>query len=134
MYSYEVNQKVTAGYSCTLYKDVDKPADKDMNTSNKDISYWPEFWTLNAEERQAVHDHWKNGDNGSETVIELSNGSFLLIQKAVIKYRFHVTGSETYYFFSNFSKMGFAGAEFQPDNAQPTERYRHIGKSTPMVP
>ena len=121
MYSYEVNQKVTAGYSCTLYKDVDKPADKDMNTSNKDISYWPEFWTLNAEERQAVHDHWANGTGGSETVIELSNGSFLLIQKAVIKYRFHVTGSETYYFFSNFSKMGFAGAEFQPDNAQPTE-------------
>lgn len=120
MYSYEVNQKVATGYSCTLYKDVDKPADKDMDTSKKDISYWPEFWTLNAKEREAVYTHWANGKDGSETVIELSNGSFLLIQKAVIKYCFHVTGSETYYFFSNFSKMGFAGAEFQPDNAQPT--------------
>lgn len=118
MYSYEVNQKVTTGYSCSEYDESKKPAV--MDTSKKDISYWPEFWTLDAKERKAVHDHWANGTGGSETVIELSNGSFLLIQKAVIKYRFHVTGSETYYFFSNFSKMGFAGAEFQPDNAQPT--------------
>ena len=119
MYSYEVNQKVATGYSCSEYDESKKPAV--MDTTKTDISYWPEFWTLNAEERQAVHDHWANGDNGSETVIELTNGSFLLIQKAVIKYRFHVTGNETYYFFSNFSKMGFSGAEFQPDNAQPTE-------------
>lgn len=118
MYSYEVNQKVATGYSCSEYDESKKPAV--MDTTKTDISYWPEFWTLNAEERQAVHDHWKNGDNESETVIELSNGSFLLIQKAVIKYRFHVTGNETYYFFSNFSKMGFSGATFQPDNAQPT--------------
>ena len=118
MYSYEVNQKVATGYSCSEYDESKKPAV--MDTSKKDISYWPEFWTLDAKERKAVHDHWANGTGGSETVIELSNGSFLLIQKAVIKYRFHVTGSETYYFFSNFSKMGFAGAEFQPDNAQPT--------------
>ncbi len=121
MYSYEVNQEVEPGYSCTLYKDDDKPADSEMDNTKKDISYWPEFWTLDAKERKAVHDHWANGTGGSETVIELSNGSFLLIQKAVIKYRFHVTGNETYYFFSNFSKMGFAGAAFQPDNAQPTE-------------
>ena len=120
MYSYEVNQRVATDYSCSKYEENDKPADNEMDEKKKDISYWPEFWTLNRDERKAVHDHWANGTGGSETVIELSNGSFLLIQKAVIKYRFHVTGSETYYFFSNFSKMGFAGAEFQPDNAQPT--------------
>ena len=120
MYRYEVNQKVATGYSCSKYEENDKPADNEMDENKKDISYWPEFWTLNRDERKAVHDHWANGDNGSETVIELSNGSFLLIQKAVIKYRFHVTGNETYYFFSNFSKMGFSGATFQPDNAQPT--------------
>ena len=120
MYSYDVNQKVESGYSCSLYKSTDKPADSDMNIHGKDVSYWPEFWTLDDTEREAVYTHWANGNNGSETVIELSNGSFLLIQKAVIKYHFHVTGSETYYFFSNFSKMGFSGATFQPDNAQPT--------------
>lgn len=120
MYSYEVNQQVETGYSCSKYEENDKPAENEMDENKKDISYWPEFWTLNRDERKAVHDHWKNGTGGSETVIELSNGSFLLIQKAVIKYRFHVTGSETYYFFSNFSKMGFSGATFQPDNAQPT--------------
>lgn len=119
MYSYEVNQAVNSEYSCSVYELNDKPAV--MDKTKKDISYWPEFWTLDAKEREAVHDHWKNGTGGSETVIELSNGSFLLIQKAVIKYRFHVTGNETYYFFSNFSKMGFSGATFQPDNAQPTE-------------
>ena len=116
MYSYEVNQAVNSDYSCSVYDEM--PAE--MNPDSKDISYWPEFWTLDAKERKAVYDHWANGKDGSETVIELTNGSFLLIQKAVIKYRFHVTGSETYYFFSNFSKMGFSGAEFQPDNAQPT--------------
>lgn len=121
MYSYEVNQKVETGYSCSVYEDKDKPADNDMDENKKDISYWPEFWTLDDKEREAVYTHWANGDNGSETVIELSNGSFLLIQKAVIKYRFHVTGNETYYFFSNFSKMGFSGATFQPDDAQPTD-------------
>ncbi|MDY5035708.1 MAG: glycoside hydrolase family 88 protein [Prevotella sp.] len=121
MYSYDVNQKVESGYSCSLYRSTDKPADSDMNIHGKDVSYWPEFWTLDDTEREAVYTHWANGDNGSETVIELTNGSFLLIQKAVIKYRFHVTGNETYYFFSNFSKMGFSGATFQPDNAQPTE-------------
>ena len=120
MYSYDVNQKVQSGYSCSIYERDKKPADAEMNIHGKDVSYWPEFWTLDDDEREAVYTHWKDGDNGSETVIELTNGSFLLIQKAVIKYRFHVTGSETYYFFSNFSKMGFAGAEFQPDNAQPT--------------
>ena len=121
MYSYDVNQKVQSGYSCSIYERDKKPADAEMNIHGKDVSYWPEFWTLDDDEREAVYTHWKDGDNGSETVIELTNGSFLLIQKAVIKYRFHVTGNETYYFFSNFSKMGFAGAEFQPDNAQPTK-------------
>lgn len=120
MYSYDVNQKVQSGYSCSIYERDKKPAESEMNIHGKDVSYWPEFWTLDDDEREAVYTHWKDGDNGSETVIELSNGSFLLIQKAVIKYRFHVTGNETYYFFSNFSKMGFSGATFVPDEAQPT--------------
>ena len=70
-------------------------------------------------EQQRCHDSWKNGEGGTQTIIELDNGSFLAIEKGIAKYTFHVTGNETYYFFSNFSKMGFAGASFLPDEAQP---------------
>ena len=68
-----------------------------------------------------MYDNWKNGNNGSQTIIKLKDGSFLAIQKAIVKYEFHVTGNETYYVFSNFSKLGFSGATFQPD-AQPTAK------------
>lgn len=110
-YSVTCNQKVLDGYSCTNYETDPQSYD----TSSKDISNWKEFWDLSLKERQAVYENWKNGTNGSQTIIKLDNGSFLAIQKAVVKYQFHVTGNETYYFFSNFSKMGFSGATFQPD-------------------
>lgn len=116
-YSVTCNQKVLGGYSCTEY--VTDP--KSYDTSSKDISKWEEFWKLSLDERKAVHDNWKNGTNGSQTIIKLDNGSFLAIQKAIVKYEFHVTGNETYYVFSNFSKLGFAGAAFQPDEKQPTD-------------
>lgn len=113
-YTVTNKQKVNAEYSCTKYADKDKPTTFD-NTS-KNICNWKEFWDLEPEERQAVHDNWSVESNGGcQEIIKLKNGSFLAIQKAVVKYQFHVTGNETYYFFSNFSKMGFSGATFQPD-------------------
>ena len=48
----------------------------------------------------------------------------------MVKYQFHVTGNETYYFFSNFSKMGFSGATFQPDAAQPTDETTFSGTNS----
>ena len=116
-YSVTCNQKVLGGYSCTEYNT--DPGSYD--TSSKDISNWKEFWDLSLKERKAVHDNWNNGTNGSQTIIKLDNGSFLAIQKAIVKYEFHVTGNETYYVFSNFSKLGFSGATFQPDEKQPTD-------------
>lgn len=119
-YSITTNQKVADGYSCTKYLIGDKPATYDK--TSKDVSDWEEFWDLSATERKAVHDSWSDPENnGCQKIIKLDNGSFLAIQKAVVKYQFHVTGNETYYFFSNFSKMGFSGATFQPDAAQPTD-------------
>ena len=115
-YSITTNQKVADGYSCTKYLIGEKPAKYDK--TSKDVSNWEEFWALDDDERQAVYDNWKNGNNGSQTIIKLKDGSFLAIQKAIVKYEFHVTGNETYYVFSNFSKLGFSGATFQPD-AQP---------------
>ena len=118
-YSITTNQKVADGYSCTKYLIGEKPAKYDK--TSKDVSNWEEFWALDDDERQAVYDNWKNGNNGSQTIIKLKDGSFLAIQKAIVKYEFHVTGNETYYVFSNFSKLGFSGATFQPD-AQPTAK------------
>lgn len=127
-YTVTNKQKVNAEYSCTKYADSVKPTTFD-NTS-KDISDWKEFWDLEPEERQAVHDNWSVESNGGcQEIIKLKNGSFLAIQKAVVKYQFHVTGNETYYFFSNFSKMGFSGATFQPDgvSGQPKDETTFSG-------
>ena len=127
-YEITVNQQVMDGYTCSKYLTSDKPSS--WNSSSKDISNWEEFWTLNDEERKAVHDNWANGIGGSQTIIKLKNGSFLAIQKAIVKYQFHVTGNETYYMFSNFSKLGFSGATFQPDDAQPTDETTFSGDNS----
>lgn len=116
-YSVTNNQKVDPKYSCSNY--TNRPSTFD--NKSKDVSNWKEFWDLSLTERQAVHDSWSDPEKGGcQKIIKLDNGSFLAIQKAVVKYQFHVTGNETYYFFSNFSKMGFSGATFQPDAEQPT--------------
>ena len=118
-YKITVNQKVKDGYTCSQYEK--DPGTGNYDKTSKDISNWEEFWALTYDERKAVHDNWSNGTNGSQTIIKLKDGSFLAIQKAIVKYEFHVTGNETYYLFSNFSKLGFSGATFQPDAAQPTD-------------
>lgn len=126
-YSVTNNQKVEAGYTCSNYTDRPETFDK----TSKDVSKWEEFWALSPTERKAVHDSWSDPENGDcQKIIKLDNGSFLAIQKAVVKYQFHVTGNETYYFFSNFSKMGFSGATFQPDAAQPTDETTFSGTNS----
>ena len=127
-YSVTNKQKVQDGYTCSKYLDTDRPASTAFDSLSTDVSKWREFWTLSDKERQAVHDNWSDPENGGcQKIIKLDNGSFLAIQKAVVKYQFHVTGNETYYLFSNFSKMGFSGATFQPDAAQPTDETTFSG-------
>lgn len=90
--------------------------DWEFDNQSKNIANWEEFYTyLDDQERAAVYNNWKNGVRGAQSVIELSTGSFMTVQKGIVKYRFHVTGHETYYFFSNFSKLEFCGANFVPD-------------------
>ncbi len=90
--------------------------DWEFDNQSKNIANWEEFYTyLDDQERAAVYNNWKNGVRGAQSVVELSTGSFMTVQKGIVKYRFHVTGHETYYFFSNFSKLGFCGANFVPD-------------------
>lgn len=118
-YSVETKQKVNGDYYC-MFK-----GDEGFNQTKYDdphnVARWKEFSDYMSEgEQQRCHDSWKKGEGGTQTIIELDNGSFLAIEKGIAKYTFHVTGNETYYFFSNFSKMGFAGASFLPDESQPT--------------
>ena len=117
-YSVETKQKVNKDYYC-MFK-----GDEGFNQTKYDdphnVARWTEFKDyMSATEQQRCHDNWK-GEDGAQKIIELDNGSFLAIEKGIAKYTFHVTGNETYYFFSNFSKMGFAGASFLPDESQPT--------------
>ena len=119
-YSVETMQKVNTKYYC-MFKG-DKGFDQTRYDDPHNVARWKEFAEyMSPAEQQRCHDNWNNGDGGAQTIIELDNGSFLAIEKGITKYTFHVTGNETYYFFSNFSKMGFSGARFTPDEAQPEE-------------
>ena len=83
-YSITTNQKVADGYSCSKYLEKDKPSTFDKTC--KDVSNWEEFWALEETERQAVHDNWSNAVNKTpQRIIKRKNGSFLAIQKAVVK-------------------------------------------------
>ena len=121
-YSVETKQTVTPDYWCMFTEDKEQDYDDTKYKDPHNVARWKEFAVyMSPAEQQRCHDNWKNGIGGAQTIIELDNGSFLAVQKGIVKYTFHVTGNETYYFFSNFSKMGFSGARFTPDEAQPQE-------------
>ena len=118
-YSVETKQKVNLDYYC-MFKG-DEGFDQTKYDDPHNVARWKEFAEyMSPAEQKRCHDNWNNGDGGAQTITELDNGSFLAIEKGIVKYTFHVTGNETYYFFSNFSKMGFSGARFTPDESQPT--------------
>lgn len=119
-YSVSTKQKVDSRYYCMFQGDKDYNKTKYNNPYN--VAKWKEFADyMSTEEQKRAHDSWNSGPLGAQKIIELDNGSFLAVQKGIVKYTFHVTGNETYYFFSNFSKMGFSGANFVPDVSQPQE-------------
>ena len=123
-YSVSTKQKVDSRYYCMFESDIAEGSETDnakyYNPYN--VARWTEFAEyMSLKEQRRAHDSWNSGPLGAQKIIELDNGSFLAVQKGIVKYTFHVTGNETYYFFSNFSKMGFSGANFVPDEAQPQE-------------
>ena len=119
-YSVSTKQKVDSRYYCMFQGDKDYNQAKYNNPYN--VAKWTEFADyMSTKEQKRAHDSWNSGPLGAQKIIELDNGSFLAVQKGIVKYTFHVTGNETYYFFSNFSKMGFSGANFVPDVSQPQE-------------
>ena len=99
-------QKVKGSYYCDLENHKDDPYN---------IATWKEFSEYMSEEEQSkVAANWNSGINGAQKIVRLDNGSYLAIEKGIVKYTFFVTANETYYLFSNFSKLGFCGANFVP--------------------
>ena len=117
-FTYTTKQKVQGDYYCNLTEHLDDP---------KNIATWKEFKDyMSADERSAVAANWKSGINGAQKIVQLDNGSYLAIQKGIVKYSFFVTANETYYLFSNFSKLGFCGANFVPsETVKPTDDDAH---------
>lgn len=73
---------------------------------------WPTQAQVNANLARVIPD--------PQPVVRYANG-FSVHQKAYVKYQLNVVAGNTYYFFSNVSKVGFAGYNFkQNDNAVPT--------------
>lgn len=49
------------------------------------------------------------------------DGGYTVMNKAYVRYKLDVKAGNTYYFFSNDSKLAFAGMKFKPSDDQPTE-------------
>lgn len=117
-------EDIVCGYDETMKgKDLDNgmlPAG--VTYDEKDVATWPMFYeNFSKAERIAIKKEWTGGKNGAQGVVKLHDGSFLITQKAYVKYTFYVAASRTYYLFSNFSKMGFAAMNFVKDASQPLE-------------
>ena len=100
---------------------LDENADGYNDVTN--IGNWKEFKEyMSAREQQLVHDNWSAGVNDAQKISKLDNGAYLALDAGMVKYTFHVIAGQTYYVFSNFSKIGFSGCNFVPDDEnQPSD-------------
>lgn len=107
-FTVTTKQKVQGKYYCDR-------TTQDKQNDPYNIATWTEFDGYMSEgEQERVEANWSSGINGAQKIVRLDNGSYLAIQKGIVKYSFFVTANETYYLFSNFSKLGFCGANFVP--------------------
>lgn len=97
------------------FKCITNPSEEGYNDATN-IGNWKEFKEyMSAGEQARVKAAWNTGVNGAQQVVEMDNGSFLAVDECIMKYTFYVAAGQTYYLFSNFSKMGFSGCNFVPD-------------------
>lgn len=107
-FTVTTKQKVQGKYYCDM-------TSEDKKNDPNNIATWTEFKKyMSKDEQDSVAENWSKGINGAQKIVKLDNGSYLAIQKGIVKYTFFVTANETYYMFSNFSKLGFCGANFVP--------------------
>ena len=106
------NYRTGANYYCS----VDAFGNA-TDESENNIATWNEFKNYyTSKERVAIAAAWSSGVKGAQKIVKLDNGSFFLTHRASTKYTFYVAAGQTYYVFSNFSKLGFMGMNFVPDS------------------
>lgn len=105
---------VTNEYTCTV-----EGLTATIDDYSRDVARWNDFrqFYSAAEQQKIIASFTKSP--AAQDVIQLDNGSWIIVQKGLVKYTFHVTAGETYYIFSNFSKLAFAGCNFKADATEP---------------
>lgn len=56
--------------------------------------------------------HWEN-QGWRQKVIETGDGGYMIMSKGIVRYSFNVVPGQTYYVFSNDTKIGYAGYNFE---------------------
>jgi len=57
-------------------------------------------------------DHWEN-QGWKQKVIKTDDGGYMIMSKGIVRYSFNVVPGQTYYVFSNDTKIGYAGYNFE---------------------
>ena len=57
-------------------------------------------------------DHWEN-QGWKQKVIKTGDGGYMIMSKGIVRYSFNVVPGQTYYVFSNDTKIGYAGYNFE---------------------
>lgn len=57
-------------------------------------------------------DRWEN-QGWKQKVIETGDGGYMIMSKGIVRYSFNVVPGQTYYVFSNDTKIGYAGYNFE---------------------
>ncbi|MBO5612873.1 MAG: InlB B-repeat-containing protein [Prevotella sp.] len=63
---------------------------------------------------RAIRDHWNDNTTDNQNVIPYKNGYFMPEDWQSVKYSANLLAGNTYYFFSNRTKMGYNGLNYAP--------------------
>lgn len=70
-------------------------------------------WKSNDYNRfKLLLDHWEN-QGWKQKVIKTDDGGYMIMSKGIVRYSFNVVPGQTYYVFSNDTKIGYAGYNFE---------------------
>lgn len=70
-------------------------------------------WKSNDYNRfKLLLDHWEN-QGWKQKVIKTGDGGYMIMSKGIVRYSFNVVPGQTYYVFSNDTKIGYAGYNFE---------------------
>ncbi len=70
-------------------------------------------WKSNDYNRfKLLLDHWEN-QGWRQKVIKTGDGGYMIMSKGIVRYSFNVVPGQTYYVFSNDTKIGYAGYNFE---------------------